>query len=89
MPEHGGLARDGDDRDLAAAARADTLGERAHRTGGADGDEGRLGEHLTQLRGALLGDPAVTRSADPRLADLGVKAEIADELVRLVKADVP
>src|SRR5436190_6814725 len=81
VPEqHGELARDGDDRDLAAAAGADSLVEGAHRTGGADGDKGGLREHLTDLGGALLGDPAVTRSADPGLADLGVKAEVADQL---------
>src|SRR5918998_6351294 len=87
VPEqHGELARDGDDRDLAASARADALVERAHRTGGAHGDERGLGEHLTDRGGALLGDPAVARSADPGLAHLWVKAEVADQLARLVKA---
>src|SRR3954468_20479289 len=39
MPEeHGELARDGNDRDLAAAARADALIEGAHRPRRADGD---------------------------------------------------
>jgi hypothetical protein len=33
-----------------------------------------------------LENPAVTRGADPRLADLGVKAEVADQLARVVKA---
>jgi hypothetical protein len=62
VPEqHRQLARDRDDRDLVAAPRADTLVERAHRTGSADRDEGGLGEHLTHLRGALLGDAAVPR----------------------------
>ena len=87
VPEqHGELARDGDDRDLMAAARAHAFVEGAHRAGGADGDEGGLGEHLTHLGGALLGDPAVTRSAAAGLADLGVKAEVADQLARIVES---
>jgi hypothetical protein len=62
MPEqHRELARDSDDRDLAAPAHAHALIEGAHRTGGADRDERGLGEHLSHLRGTLLGDPAVAR----------------------------
>src|SRR5215213_3815165 len=69
MPEeHGELARDCDDRDLTAAARADALVERAHRARGADRDNGGFGEHLTNLGGALLGDPAVMRRRGARLA---------------------
>src|SRR3954463_7410807 len=87
VPEqHGELAGDSDDRDLAAAARADTLVEGAYGASGADRDERGLAEHLTDGSGALLGDPAVTRGADARLADLGVQAEVADELARLGEA---
>src|SRR5918997_2542703 len=86
MPEeHGELAGDGNDRDLAAAPNTDALVEGAHRAGGADGNNGGLGEHLTELRGALLGDPTMMRRAGARLADLGVKAEVADQLARIGK----
>jgi hypothetical protein len=47
------LACDGDDRDLAAAARADALVERAHRPGGADRDERGLGSSRREERSPI------------------------------------
>src|SRR3954452_11847080 len=87
VPEqHGELACDGDDRDLAAAARANALVEGAHRSRRVDGHDRGFGEHVADLGGALLGDPAVPRGAAAGLADLGVKSEVADHLARIAEA---
>ena len=84
LEQMNGIVEQASEQELAdAAARADALVEGAHRTGRADRDERRLGEHLTHLGRALLGDPAVTGRCATRLADLRVKAEVADKLARI------
>jgi hypothetical protein len=53
------LAGGGDDRDLGAAAGADTLKERPQRARRSRGSERGLDQHPASVSPALLGDPAM------------------------------
>jgi hypothetical protein len=79
--EHREFARDGDDRDLRAAARADALIERAQRARGLDRRPGGLYENVAHGAGSFLGDAPIPRRAEAGLAHACVQAEVADELL--------
>ena len=83
MPaQNGQLARHGNGGDLVAAPGADADEEGMQRPRRLGCRPGRFDQHGAGMAAADLADPAVVGSAEPRLADPRVQAEVADQLLR-------
>jgi hypothetical protein len=81
VPEQDGeFARDGDGRDLVAAAGTAALMERAHWPGRADREQCRLGEGVANGAGCALADSPAPCFLAARLADGGIQSEVADQM---------